>query len=136
MIKLLKFVIVISIIVFIVMISYAFSIILNYVEDEQYKSSLPTIEVTGFLTDDGNERHIDLGYSILELDYEKARDSRYYLQDTDIDPQLVGEYVRIIGYLEINYAWEDGFDYAVMPPSVKVIYVKELEIMDSPLIID
>lgn len=116
-------------------IGYSFSPISNYVEDELYKSSLPIIEVTGFLTDDLNEIFVNLEYSVLELDYEKGLDSRYYLKGIDIDPQLIGEYVRIVGYLENDYEGYQAFDYD-KEVIVKVIYVKELEIISSPLVFD
>lgn len=114
-------------------IGYSFSPISNYVEDELYKSSLPIIEVDGFLTDDVNIQFVSLEYSVLTLEHVKQNDLRYYLKDIDIDPQLVGEYVRVIGYLENNYENYQAFDYAE-EVSVRVIYVKELEIISSPLV--
>jgi len=107
-----------------------------YLANLEYVSSLPTIEVTGFLTDESNERHSSLKYSIHEGGFGPAIGSRYYLQDKDIDPQLVGEYVRINGHLENDYEGYlmkrggDFEDYKI----VRVIYVKELEITNAPFV--
>jgi len=132
-----KIAIVVPIIVFTaIFVSYTFFMILNYDKDTQYKSSLPTIEITGFLTDEGNERHTNLKYSIHEGGFGPAIGSRYYLQDKDIDPQLVGEYVRINGYLENDYERnliKDGFELEERT-IVRVIYVKELEITKGPFV--